>query len=156
MSLICLGKHGEGSSHTWKFQEKIWEKSIRFWRIILLIRCSHVYALQSTGDVLKHEVVYRRFFQFWLIFPNRNYQSRSIEYNFNWCWHHTLPLKKKWISLSSKICSNNQEQVVNKACNDLNRPKTTWNHLQPPTEYYFLSFRGVFVTILLTNVNTHG
>ena len=41
------------------------------------------------------EVVYRRFFQFWLIFPNKNYQSRSKEYNFNWCWHRTLPLKKK-------------------------------------------------------------
>ena len=40
------------------------------------------------------EVVYRRFFQFWLVFPQRNYQLRSKEYNFNWCWHHTLDLKK--------------------------------------------------------------
>ena len=30
----------------------------------------------------------------WLIFPNRNYKSRSIEDNFNWCWHHTLHFKK--------------------------------------------------------------
>ena len=40
-------------------------------------------------------MVYCRFFQFWLIFPNRNYKSRSMKYNFNWCWHHTLHLKKK-------------------------------------------------------------
>ena len=32
--------------------------------------------------------------QFWLIFPNRNYKSRLIEYNLNWCCHHTLHLKK--------------------------------------------------------------
>ena len=25
----------------------------------------------------------RRLFQFWLIFPNQNYQSRSMEYKFN-------------------------------------------------------------------------
>ena len=43
----------------------------------------------------KLEVVYRRFFQFWLIFLNQNYQSRSKEYNFNLCCHRTLPLKKK-------------------------------------------------------------
>ena len=41
------------------------------------------------------KVVCRRFFHFWLIFPNRNYDWHSIEYNFNWCWHHTLHLKKK-------------------------------------------------------------
>ena len=40
------------------------------------------------------KVVYRRFFQFWLIFPNRTYKSRSIEHNFNWYCHHTLHLKK--------------------------------------------------------------
>ena len=34
-------------------------------------------------DVFKREVIYGRFFQFWLIFPKRNYQSRSIGYNFN-------------------------------------------------------------------------
>ena len=28
-------------------------------------------------------------------FPKRSYKSRSIEYNFDWCWHHTLHLKKK-------------------------------------------------------------
>ena len=34
-------------------------------------------------DVFKREVIYGRFFQFWLIFPKRKYQSRSIGYNFN-------------------------------------------------------------------------
>ena len=57
----------------------------------------------------KLEVIYRRFFQFWLIFPNQNYQSRSKEYNLNLCWYRTLPLKKKR-SLSSKIWSKHQEQ----------------------------------------------
>ena len=36
--------------------------------------------------------------------------------------------------------------------------KTTWNHLKPPTTTFripFLSFWGIFVTILLTNANTH-
>ena len=46
------------------------------------------------------EVVYRLFPQFWRIFPIWNYMWRSIEYNFNWCRHHTLSLKKKY-SLSS-------------------------------------------------------
>ena len=41
------------------------------------------------------EVVYGRFFQFWLIFPYKNYQSHSKEYNFNWCLHHARHLKKK-------------------------------------------------------------
>ena len=43
----------------------------------------------------QRNVVCRHFFQFWLIFPHRNYKSCLIEYNFNWCWHHTLHLKKK-------------------------------------------------------------
>ena len=51
----------------------------------------------------KLEVFYRRFFQFWLIFPNQNYQSRSKEYNFNWCWHRTLPLKKKRFSIFENL-----------------------------------------------------
>ena len=51
----------------------------------------------------KLEVVYRRSFQFWLIFPNQNYQSRSKEYNFNWCWHRTLPLKKKRFSIFENL-----------------------------------------------------
>ena len=45
------------------------------------------------------EVVYRRFFQFWLIFPNQNYQSRSKENNFNWPWPCTLPLKRNRFSI---------------------------------------------------------
>ena len=47
----------------------------------------------------KLDLVYRRFSQFWFIFPNQNYHSRSKEYNFNWCWHCTLPLKKKRFSI---------------------------------------------------------
>ena len=30
-----------------------------------------------------------------LNFQNCNYKSRSVEYNCNWSWHHTLHLKKK-------------------------------------------------------------
>ena len=51
----------------------------------------------------KLEVVYRRLFQFWLIFPNQNYQSRSKECNFNWCWHRTLLLKKKRFSIFENL-----------------------------------------------------
>ena len=51
----------------------------------------------------KLEVFYRRFFQFWLIFPNQNYQSRSKENNFNWCWHRTLLLKKNWLYISENF-----------------------------------------------------
>ena len=51
----------------------------------------------------KLEVFYRRFFQFWLIFPNQNYQSRSKENNFNWCWHRTLPLKKNRLYISENL-----------------------------------------------------
>ena len=49
------------------------------------------------------EVIYHHFFQLWLIFPNQNYQSRSKEYNFNWCWHRTLPLKKKRFSVFENL-----------------------------------------------------
>ena len=42
-----------------------------------------------------HKEVYRSFFQFWLIFPNRNCKSRANEYNVNWYWHHTLHLKEE-------------------------------------------------------------
>ena len=45
----------------------------------------------------RRKVVYRLFFQCWLIFFSQNYQSRSKEYNSNWCWHRTLHLKKKKI-----------------------------------------------------------
>ena len=51
----------------------------------------------------KLEVFYRRFFQFWLIFPNQNYQSRSKENNFNWCWHRTLLLKKNRVYISENL-----------------------------------------------------
>ena len=54
-----------------------------------------MYSLQLIADVFKCKVVYHCFFQFWLIFPNGNYQSRSIEYKFNWCCHHTLHLMEK-------------------------------------------------------------
>ena len=87
--------HGGVSSYTQQLQEKIKEKPIRFWCIVLLTHCSHVHSLQSIADVFKREVVSRRFFQFWLIFRNWNYQSRSTEYKSNWCCHHTLHLKEK-------------------------------------------------------------
>ena len=51
----------------------------------------------------RRKVVYRRFFQFWLIFLNRNYKWHALEYNFNWCWHHTLHLKKKTFSIFEKL-----------------------------------------------------
>ena len=35
------------------------------------------------------------FLSIWLFFPNQNYQSQWVEYNFNWWWHRTLHLKKK-------------------------------------------------------------
>ena len=38
---------------------------------------------RQTEEVEKlGKLVYLRFFQFWLIFLNRNYKSHSIEYNF--------------------------------------------------------------------------
>ena len=51
----------------------------------------------------RRKVVYRRFFQFWLIFLNRNYKWHALEYNFNWCWHQTLHLKKKTFSIFEKL-----------------------------------------------------
>ena len=57
----------------------------------------------------RRKVVYRLFFQCWLIFFSQNYQSRSKEYNSNWCWHRTLHLKKKRFP-TSKIFSKHQEQ----------------------------------------------
>ena len=81
-----------------KRRYKIPGRPIGFWRIVLLTHCSNVFILQSTG-----EVVYRRFFQFRLIFLNQNYQSRSIEYNFNWCWHRKLHLKKKRLPIFKNL-----------------------------------------------------
>ena len=108
-----LEENGEASSHIWQTQEKIQEKPIRFWRIVLLTHCSQVYTLQWTGDVLR-EIVYLRFFQFWLISPNRNYQSRSIECNLNWCWHHTIQLKKKTFPIFENLLKTGTvENVLN-------------------------------------------
>ena len=53
------------------------------------------YILFNRSVMSKLEVVYRRLFQFWLIFPYQNYHLRSKEYNFNRCWHHARHLKKK-------------------------------------------------------------
>ena len=49
------------------------------------------------------KVVYRRFFRFWLNFPNRNYKQCSKECHFNWLWHHTLHLKKKTFPIFEKL-----------------------------------------------------
>ena len=38
-----------------------------------------------------------------LNFLNCNYKSRSIEYNCNWSWHHTLHLKKKTFSIFENL-----------------------------------------------------
>ena len=81
--VVTLGKYGGASSHTWKIQEKMLKKPIQFWCIVLLTPCSHVYTLQSSGDVFIQEVVYRRSFQLWLTLLNQNYQSPLLEYNFN-------------------------------------------------------------------------
>ena len=89
-----IGKNGGESSHTWKLQEKVREKPIRFWRIILLTHYAHVYTLQSTSDVLKQSSL-SSFLSIWLIFSDRNYMLCLIDYNFNWYWHHALHLKKK-------------------------------------------------------------
>ena len=50
------------NSHTWRLQEKIQEKPIRFKRIVLPTHCSRVYILQSTGDVLKRSSLLNLFF----------------------------------------------------------------------------------------------
>ena len=53
-------------------------------------------------------MVYCRFFQFWLIFPNRNYKSRSIGYNFNWCRQHALHLKKKTLPIFENLVTTSR------------------------------------------------
>ena len=67
----------------------------------------------------KLEVVYRRSFQFWLIFPNQNYQSRSKEYNFNWCWHRTLPLKKKRFSIFENLLKTSGKTTKVLSCSKI-------------------------------------
>ena len=102
-----LGKNGGQAVIPGSFKRRY---EIRFWRLDLIIHCYHVYTLQSTGDVstrLKSSLP--SFLSILAHFPNQNYQSLSKEYNFNWCWHHTLHLKKKKIS-SSKVCSKHQGQ----------------------------------------------
>ena len=54
----------------------------------------------------RHKVAYRLLFQFWFITLNQNYKSRSIEYNFNWCWHHTLPYEKESLPYLQKSALN--------------------------------------------------
>ena len=67
----------------------------------------------------KLEVVYRRFFQFWFIFLNQNYQSRSKEYNFNWCWHRTLPLKKKRFSIFENLLKTSGTTTKVLSCSEI-------------------------------------
>ena len=69
-----------------------------YWLTVLTARI-HLNPLVMT----LRKVVYCRFFQFWLIFPNRNYKSRSIEYNFNWCWHHAVHLKKQTLPIFENL-----------------------------------------------------
>ena len=78
----------------------------------------------------KLEVVYRRSFQFWLIFPNQNYQSRSKEYNFNWCWHRTLPLKKKRFSIFENLLKTSGTTTKVLSC--LKIPLTSMRFIASP------------------------
>ena len=78
----------------------------------------------------KLEVVYRRSFQFWLIFPNQNYQSRSKEYNFNWCWHRTLPLKMKRFSIFENLLKSSGTTTKVLSC--LKIPLTSMRFIVSP------------------------
>ena len=105
-----LAKNGGESSHTLQLQEKIWETFIRFWRNVFrptVLTC----VLSNLPVMSQCVVVYRRLFQILALFPNRNYESRSTEYNFNCCWHHTLFLKRKSF-LIFKIFSRHQEDFM--------------------------------------------
>ena len=64
----------------------------------------------------RRKVVYRRFFQFWLISLNRNYKWHALEYNFNWCWHHTLHLKKKTFSIFEKLLKTSRTTTRVPSC----------------------------------------
>ena len=46
---------------------------------------------------------------FWLISPNRNYQSCSIKYNFEWCRHHTPLLKNKTYPIYENLLKTSGE-----------------------------------------------
>ena len=61
-------------------------------------------------------MVYCRFFQFWLLFPNRNYKSRSIEYNFNWCWYHALHLKKTTLLIFENLVTTSRTMTTVVTC----------------------------------------
>ena len=61
-------------------------------------------------------MVYRRFFQFWLIFPNRNYKSRTIGFNFNWCWQHALHLKKKTLPIFENLVTTSRTTTKVVSC----------------------------------------
>ena len=91
---IC--KHRKISSKTipGNLKRRYKRSPLRLWCLELLIHCYLVYSLQRSA-MSKLEVVYRRFFQFWLIFLYQKYQSQSEEYNLLWCWHHTRHQKKK-------------------------------------------------------------
>ena len=88
----------------WNVREKRWGKQsylatsgedMRSHTILASLFTNSLLSLFDRSVTSKLEVVYRRFFQFWFILPNQNYQSRTKEYNFYWCWHHTLHLKQK-------------------------------------------------------------
>ena len=67
----------------WNVKEKRWGKQSYLATSREDIREAYtILAYCFTGSLFKHKVVHRRFFQFWLTLPNRNFKSRSIEYNF--------------------------------------------------------------------------
>ena len=74
------------------------------------------------------EVVYRRFFQFWLIFLNQNYQSRSKEYNFNWCWHRTLYLKRKRFPIIENLLKTSGTETKVLSCLEIPLTSTSVDH----------------------------
>ena len=59
---------------------------------------------------------YCHFFQFWLIFPNRNYKSRSIKYHLNRCWHHALHLKTKTLPVFEHLVTTSRTATKVVSC----------------------------------------
>ena len=75
-----------------------------------------LFSLLNRLVMSQREVVYRRFFRFWLNFPNRNYRSRSVEYRFNRCWHHTFHLKKKTFPIFKNLLKTSETATTVPGC----------------------------------------
>ena len=174
----------------WNFGEKRWGKQwyfnsatsredIREAHTILAYcftdsLCSlHVYTPQSTNNVLTQTGLLSFLCQFWLIFPNRNYRSRSIEYNFNRCWHHALHLKKKTLPIFENLVTTSRTTPKVVSCLKIplasmcvivrtsfpgSRPRQFFP-TSPPPELFFQSIKETllqpvlrrFITVFLQN-----